>query len=40
MEIAKFAYDYTTDKENYVKIADSFTFSNDKDEFLRFLKSK
>jgi hypothetical protein len=40
MEIAKFSYDYTTDTENYVKIADSFSFSTDKDAFLNFLKTK
>ncbi len=40
MEIAKFAYDYTTDRENYVKVADSFTFSKDKDDFLKFLNTK
>lgn len=40
MEIAKFAYDYTTDKDNYTKIADSFSFSRDKDDFLKFLQSK
>lgn len=40
MDIAKFSYDYTSDKENYTRLADSFKFSNDKDAFLRFLKTK
>ncbi|MFN8259091.1 MAG: DUF4476 domain-containing protein [Bacteroidales bacterium] len=40
MDIAKFAYDYTTDKENYYKVADAFSFSNDKDALLNFLKTK
>jgi hypothetical protein len=40
MDIAKFAYDYVTDKENYVKVADSFSFSTNKDSFLDFLKRK
>jgi hypothetical protein len=38
--MAKFAYDYTSDKANYVKIADSLAFTRDKDDFLKFLKSK
>jgi hypothetical protein len=40
LDIAKFAYEFTTDKENYYKLADSFSFTADKDEFLRFLKEK
>jgi len=40
MDIAKFAFDYTSDKENYYKVADSFSFSADKDNFLQFLKTK
>lgn len=40
MDIAKYSYDFTTDKENYYKIADSFTFTSDKDAFLKFLKTK
>jgi hypothetical protein len=40
MDIAKFAYDYTNDKENYIKVADCFTFTSDKDVFLNFLKTK
>jgi hypothetical protein len=40
MDIAKYAYDYTTDKENYIKVADAFSFASDKDAFLNFLKTK
>ena len=40
MDMAKYAYDYTTDKENYVKVAESFSFSKDKDDFLAWLKTK
>jgi hypothetical protein len=40
LDIAKFSYDYTTDKENYSKIADSLPFSSDKTSFLNFLKTK
>jgi len=40
MDIAKYAYDYTTDQGNYVKVADAFSFSSDKNKFLEFLKTK
>jgi hypothetical protein len=40
MEIAKFAYDYTTDKDNYYKVADVFSFTSDKDKFLNYIKEK
>lgn len=37
LDIAKFAYQYTSDKDNYFKLADSFSFAADKDDFLKFL---
>jgi len=40
LDIAKYSYDYTTDKENYAKIADSLPFSSDKASFLNFLRTK
>ncbi len=40
LDIAKFAYDFTSDKENYYKVADSFSFAADKDDLLKFLKTK
>jgi hypothetical protein len=40
LDIAKYSYDYTTDKENYAKVADSLPFSSDKTSFLNFLKTK
>ena len=40
MVIAKFAYDYTTDKNNYYKVGDAFSFTTDKDELMRYIKGK
>ncbi len=40
MEIAKFAYDFTVDKENYFRVADAFSFNSSKEELMRFLKSR
>jgi predicted Zn-dependent peptidase len=40
MEIAKFAYDFTTDRENYYVVADAFTFPSDKDKLLKFIESR
>ncbi len=40
MEIAKFAYDYTTDKDNYYKVANAFSFTSDRDELLKYIKAK
>lgn len=40
VEIAKFAWDYTVDKENYYKIADAFTFSSSKEDLMKFIESK
>ncbi len=34
---AKFAYRYTTDKKNYFKVLDVFTFSSNKDELNKFM---
>lgn len=40
LEIAKFAWDYTIDKENYYKIADAFTFSSSKEDLMKFIESQ
>ena len=40
LEIAKFAYDYVYDLENYYKIYDLFTFSSSGKELEEFLESK
>lgn len=40
MDIAKFSYDYTTDKNNYYIVADVFSFRSDKDKLLRYIKQK
>ena len=40
MEIAKFAYDYTTDKDNYFKVASVFSFTSDRDKLLKYVKEK
>ena len=40
MEMAKFAYDYTSDQDNYYQVTDAFNFSSDKEELLKFLRSK
>ncbi|MCB9015857.1 MAG: DUF4476 domain-containing protein [Lentimicrobiaceae bacterium] len=40
LELAKFAYDFTTDRENYYKVADAFSFSRTKEELMKFLESK
>ncbi len=40
LELAKFAYDFTIDKENYYKVADAFSFSSSKEELMRFLEEK
>lgn len=37
LAFAKFAYRYTTDKKNYFKVADVFTFSSNKDELSKFI---
>lgn len=38
MIIAKYAYEFTTDKDNYYKVANSFSFTNYKNEILDFIK--
>ncbi|NTW23165.1 MAG: DUF4476 domain-containing protein [Lentimicrobium sp.] len=40
LELAKFAYDFTIDQDNYYKVADAFSFSSSKEELMRFLGSK
>lgn len=40
LELAKFAYDYTTDQENYYQVADAFSFSSSKEELMKFLEGK
>lgn len=40
MDVAKFAYDFAVDKSNYYVIVDAFTFSTDRDNFMKFLDSK
>jgi hypothetical protein len=40
MNIAQFMWDFTTDRENFYIVADSFTFSSDKDKLMKFIESK
>lgn len=40
LEIAKFAYEYTIDKENYYRVADVFGFSSSKEELLQYIESR
>ncbi|MCX7744095.1 MAG: DUF4476 domain-containing protein [Flavobacteriales bacterium] len=40
LDLAKFAYDYCIDKENYYRVNDVFTFSASKDELNRFLQGR
>ena len=40
LSIAKFAYDYVLDKDNYYKITDAFTYNSDKQKILEFIKTK
>lgn len=40
MDIAKFMYDFTTDRENYYTVVDAFTFGSDRDKFMAFVQSK
>ncbi|MES2847822.1 MAG: DUF4476 domain-containing protein [Bacteroidota bacterium] len=39
LEIAKYAYKNTLDKGNYFSLADSFTFSSNKDELMRYIQN-
>jgi hypothetical protein len=40
MDVAKFAYEFTTDTTNYYIISDVFTFASDREEFMKFVESK
>lgn len=40
LEIAKFAYDFTIDKENYYRVADAFSFSSSKEELIEFIRKQ
>lgn len=40
LELAKFGWDYTIDRENYYRVADALTFSKSKEELMKFLESK
>jgi hypothetical protein len=40
MDLAKFAYEFTTDNSNYYIISDVFTFASDREEFMKFVESK
>ncbi|TAE46508.1 MAG: DUF4476 domain-containing protein [Cytophagales bacterium] len=40
INIAKFAYDFCTDKDNYFKLVDAFTFNREKQELMKFIDSK
>ncbi len=40
LEIAKYAYEFTTDKENYYTVADAFSFSSSKEDLMIFIQNK
>jgi hypothetical protein len=40
LDLAKFAWDYTIDKENYYKLMDELTFSTNKEDLSKFIKSR
>ena len=40
LELAKYAYDYTTDKNNYYKVADVLSFEYDKRELINYINNK
>lgn len=40
VDLAKFCWDYTTDRSNYYTLADALTFSGDKEELLNFIALK
>lgn len=40
LEVAKYAYAYTTDPNNYFSVADSFGFSTSKDELMRYIRDQ
>lgn len=40
MDIAKFSWDYCVDRSNYYKLVDAFSFSDDKEELMKFINLK
>ncbi|MGE5383556.1 MAG: DUF4476 domain-containing protein [Omnitrophica WOR_2 bacterium] len=40
LELAKYAWDYTIDRENYYKVADVFSFSSSKEELLKYIQTR
>jgi hypothetical protein len=40
LEIAKYAWDYTIDRDNYYLVADVFSFSSNKEKLMKFLEGK
>lgn len=40
LEVAKFAWDYTIDRDNYYQLADVFTYKSHKEQLMRFLEEK
>lgn len=40
LEIAKFAWDYTVDRENYYVVAEAFSFSSSKEELMNYIDSR
>ncbi|TAF67210.1 MAG: DUF4476 domain-containing protein [Cytophagales bacterium] len=40
IDIAKYMWDYTIDKDNFYKVTDAFTFSTEKEKILEFINSK
>lgn len=40
LELAKYAYDFTTDKNNYFLINDVFSFGTSKDELMKYVESR
>jgi hypothetical protein len=40
LEVAKYAFEYTIDRENYYQVADAFTFSSSKEDLMKFLEGK
>ena len=40
LDIAKFAWDYTIDRDNYYQVADVFSFKSHKDQLMKFLEGK
>lgn len=40
LELAKFAFDFTLDQDNYYQVADALTFSSSKEDLMKFLGSR